>query len=372
MTDTPLPYLPLELKYEIISHMDKGSLVAMARTCFTFCGEAERYLYRDVRLSNKQIETFSMSLSGRSSRASLVRKCTIIDFDHEERGFINRVLVTLHNLRFLAIIPPPFEDVAGNDMIFSWDSLLHGCDFKLIEFMTSLECDPSMIDFLRTQSHIQKYTHSGYTVTDGHSALHLLKPLTLPSLTHFYGNIMDIIMIVPHRPVTHVTVDETVATIGLPSFILQPLAASKGPVRYLSLSLCDMATASIMSLIHSYTPRLIGLDLSYPRDLFSLQTELGWATPLTKFHDLKYLGIEVSIDSSGESQDLSRECQHELVAAWHEACSSLESVSFGSQLQVGVEFGLEMNADPMVSNWEWNKGHWVCMRMRQDDLQWRW
>src|SRR5260370_39041933 len=110
MTDTPFPYFPLELEYEVISYMDKDSLIATTRTCFTLYREAERYLYRDVRLSNKQIEKFSISLSGRYSRASLVRKCTIVDFDHEDRGFINRVLVTLHNLRFLAIIPPPFED----------------------------------------------------------------------------------------------------------------------------------------------------------------------------------------------------------------------------------------------------------------------
>ena len=210
MTDTPLPYLPLELKYEIISYMDKDSLIATTRTCFTLCGEAERYLYRDVRLSKKQIEKFSISLSGRNSRAYLVRKCIIIDFDLEDREFINRVLVTLHNLHILAIIPPPLED----DARFGWNSLLDGCEFKLVEFMTSLECDSSMIDFLRTQSHIQKYTHSGYTITTEDSDLHFLKPLTLPSLTHFYGNIMDINMIVPHRPVTHVTVDETVATIG--------------------------------------------------------------------------------------------------------------------------------------------------------------
>jgi len=229
-----------------------------------------------------------------------------------------------------------------------------------------------MIDFLRTQSHIQKYTHSGYTITGGHSAFHLLKPLTLPSLTHFYGNIIDISLIVPHRPVTHVTVDETVATIGLSSFILYPLAASKGPIRYLSLSLCDMATASIISLIHSYTPRLTGLDLSYPRDVLSLQAELDWAYALAKFQDLKYLCIEASIDSSGELQELSHECQHELVAAWHEECASLESVSFGSQLQAEMEFGLEMNVSAMVSNWEWKKGNWVCMNIPRDGLQWRW
>src|SRR5260370_37182570 len=133
-----------------------------------------------------------------------------------------------------------------------------------------------------------------------------------------------------------------------------------------------MATASVISLIHSYTPHLIGLDLSYPRDVFSLQAELHWAYALAKFRDLKYLSIEVSIYSSGESHELSREFQRELVAAWHEACASLESVSFGSQLQSEIEFGSEMNISAMVSNWEWKKGNWVCVSVPVDDLRWRW
>ncbi|KAF8328350.1 uncharacterized protein EI90DRAFT_1565255 [Cantharellus anzutake] len=369
MNDTSLPCLPLELKYEIISYMDKDTLVAAARTCFALSQEAERYLYQDVKLSNKQIEKFFKSLSRCNSRASLVRKCTIVGFGQDDRRFINQVLVALHNLRSLAIIPPPLEEAPGNDMVFSWSSLLDGCEFKLVEFITSLECDLSMVEFLHRQSQIQKYIHSGYTITDTHSALH---PLTLPSLTHFYGNIMDIDMIVPHRPVTHVTVDETVATIGLPLFILQPLAASKGPVKYLSLSLCDMATASVLSLIYPYTPHLIGLSLSYPRDVFSLEAELDWADALAKFRNLKYLEIEVSLDSSGESKDIPFDCQKELVHTWHDACPSLQSVSFGSQLQEETEFGLEMNVGAMISSWEKEKGNWVRMDMRRDDLCWRW
>jgi len=133
-----------------------------------------------------------------------------------------------------------------------------------------------------------------------------------------------------------------------------------------------MATASVISLIHSYTPRLLGLDLSYPRDVFSLQAELDWVYALAEFQNLKQIGIEVSIDSSGGSHDLSREYQHELVAAWHEACPSLESVSFGSQLQVEIDLGLEMNMSAIVSKWEWKKGNWVCMSMVRDDLQRRW
>lgn len=100
----------------------------------------------------------------------------------------------------------------------SWESLLIGCEFKLVEFTTSFDCDHALTSFLLSQPAIERYFHWGYT------AVHTLPSGTplrsiLPHLTYFHGNIMDLNIVVPHRPVTHVAIEEVCRVALLPSCV---------------------------------------------------------------------------------------------------------------------------------------------------------
>lgn len=135
--------LPLELKYHIVSMLDLPSLVATSRASYALSTEAERYLYTDVTISNdKQIESFMYSLTQDPARAKRVQSCTILDFDIHQHTPVHHVLKAMTNLRSLAIIPnlPDMEFSQG------WDALLTGCEFKLLEFVTSFDCDRALTD----------------------------------------------------------------------------------------------------------------------------------------------------------------------------------------------------------------------------------
>jgi hypothetical protein len=133
--------LPLEIKYMIISCLDTSSLVATLRANKALSAEAERYLYKDVCLSkDQQIEGFHYALSHNAERAKRVQICTILDFSVVQHSLVHHVLKAMSNLRSLAMIP------AVTDLEFSqgWDAILTGCDFKLLEFITSFDCDHAL------------------------------------------------------------------------------------------------------------------------------------------------------------------------------------------------------------------------------------
>lgn len=133
--------LPLELKYHIVSMLDTPSLVSTSRASHALSAECERYLYTDVNISDeKQIESFMYSLTRDSARAKRVLSCTILDFDVHQHTFVHDVLKAMTNLRSLAIIPnlPDMEFNQGRD------ALLTGCEFKLLEFVTSFDCDRAL------------------------------------------------------------------------------------------------------------------------------------------------------------------------------------------------------------------------------------
>lgn len=135
--------LPLELKYHIISMLDAPSLAATCSSNSVLSREAERYLYTDVHISNEEeIESFMYALTCDPGRAKRVTSCTILDFDAQHRSLVHDVLKAMTNLRSLAIIPN-FTDL-GFDQ--EWDALLTGCEFKLLEFVTSFDCDRALAD----------------------------------------------------------------------------------------------------------------------------------------------------------------------------------------------------------------------------------
>jgi hypothetical protein len=212
-SNTVTPSLPLELKFHIISFMDTSALLATCCTSQAMSLEAERYLYRDVTLFNtSQIKRFHDALVKDSTRAAIVRKCTFTDFDAHHRTLVQCVLKSLHNLSSLSIVPS-FDGVYDH----SWGALFVGCEFKLVEFTTSFDCDGGLVDFLVKQQHIERYTHSGYTST--HTIGRLSRPVVLPFLKHFHGNIMDLNIVIPSRPVSHVIIEEMIAEIGLGTYI---------------------------------------------------------------------------------------------------------------------------------------------------------
>jgi len=135
--------LPLELKYHVISMLDTPSLIATCRVNSALSAEAERYLYMEVRISNeKQIESFVHGLARDARRSKRVQSFTILDFGVHQHTLVHQVLKSMSNLRSLAIIP----NITDVEVFLGWDALLTGCDFKLLEFVTSFDCDRALSD----------------------------------------------------------------------------------------------------------------------------------------------------------------------------------------------------------------------------------
>ena len=133
--------LPLELKYQIVALLDVPSLFATTQTNKALSAEAERYLYRDVRLDkDEQVEAFHYSLVRDPRRSKRVRTCTILDFNPHNHALVHHVLKAMSKLRSLAILP------AVTDLEFNpgWEALFTGCDFTLLEFSTSFDCDRAL------------------------------------------------------------------------------------------------------------------------------------------------------------------------------------------------------------------------------------
>jgi hypothetical protein len=142
--------LPLELKYHVISMLDAPSLAATCRVNSALFAEAECYLYKEVRVSNeKQIESFMYSLTRDTNRSKRVQSFTILDFGVHQHALLHQILKSMSNLRSLAIIP----NVTDMEFHQCWDALLTGCDFKLLEFVTSFDCDRALTDV----SHLLEY-----------------------------------------------------------------------------------------------------------------------------------------------------------------------------------------------------------------------
>ena len=132
--------LPLELKYHVISMLDTPSLIATCRVNSALSAEAERYLYMEVRISNeKQTESFVYGLARDARRSKRVQSFTILVHQHT---LVHQVLKSMSNLRSLAIIP----NITDVEVFQGWDALLTGCDFKLLEFVTSFDCDRALTD----------------------------------------------------------------------------------------------------------------------------------------------------------------------------------------------------------------------------------
>lgn len=135
--------LPLELKYHIISMLDTPSLAAMCPVNSALSAEGERYLYAEVRISNeKQIGSFMYSLTRDTKRSKRVQSFTILDFAVHQHALLHQILKSMSNLRSLAIIP----NITDMEFHQGWDALLTGCDFKLLEFVTSFDCDRALTD----------------------------------------------------------------------------------------------------------------------------------------------------------------------------------------------------------------------------------
>lgn len=160
-------------------------------------------------------------------------------------------------------------------------------------------------------------------------------PLVLPSLKRFHGNVMDLNIIIPQRPVTSVTVQESVATIGLALFVLRPLRDSNGPIEHLSLSLMDHILPSTLELIQSHTPRVSSLELSAPRPNDPTEKsipEIEWASALATMKHLEHFTFETSLSRDGRPNPIPRFQKEAIVSAWFEASTSLQTVDFACEV----------------------------------------
>lgn len=136
---------------------------------------------------------------------------------------------------------------------------------------------------------------------------------------------MDLNVIIPYRPVTHVTVQETIAAIGLPLFVLRPLRDSKGPIEYLSLSLMDPIDLPTLNLIHAHTPHLTTLELAAPRPR-QTSSELAWGDSFKLFKGLTLVKYESSLDIYGTPHPVPHHEQDALVRGWFEASPMLNQI----------------------------------------------
>lgn len=186
----------------------------------------------------------------------------------------------------------------------------------------------------------------------------------LPSLKHFHGNIVDLNIIIPHRPVTHVTIEETIAAIGLTLFVLRPLRDSKGPIEYLSLSLMDPVDSWTLQVIQEYTPHLRTLELSAPRGQFS---ELSWCSALCSFKDIHHLKYETSLTPEGESCPVEVGDQKQLVHSWANSLPLLQTIEFSAEA-LGDESDSYLTQ--VVDRWTLSQGKWVCGKEERKGNRW--
>jgi hypothetical protein len=152
-------------------------------------------------------------------------------------------------------------------------------------------------------------------------------------------------------------------TLHLPKefFVLQPLAASRGPVEYLSLSLCDPVTSDTLSLIRAYIPHLQSLDLSSPRENIQVTAERSWGEGLAGFKRLECLTAETSLSSKGRSWAIPLCEQDALVHIWHQSCASLRIVRFQTEKHV--------DGEQIADAWTFLRGKWCYSQQRVPILQ---
>lgn len=172
---------------------------------------------------------------------------------------------------------------------------------------------------------------------------------------------MDLNTIIPHRPVTHVTVEETIAAIGLTLFVLHPLRDSKGPIEYLSLSLMDPVDSWTLQVIQEYTPYLRTLELAAPRGQIS---ELSWCSALCSFKHINHLKYETSLTPEGVSCPVGD--QGELVHGWANALPLLQTIEFSAEA-FGEENGSYLK---VVDRWTLSQGKWVQEQDERKGNRW--
>jgi hypothetical protein len=171
---------------------------------------------------------------------------------------------------------------------------------------------------------------------------------------------MDLNTIIPQRPVTHVTVQESIAAIGLTHFVLRPLRDSKGPIEYLSLSLMDTIDARILQVIQAHTPHISTLELSAPRASVRPHDplpEIEWFSALITFKHLEHFTYETSLDPAGVAQPIPH-CEQEILArAWSESSPALRTIDFSTEV---LGDGADSTASKQdVDRWTFTKKAWI-------------
>ena len=175
---------------------------------------------------------------------------------------------------------------------------------------------------------------------------------------------MDLNIIIPHRPVTHVTVEETIAAIGLTLFVLHPLRDSKGPIEYLSLSLMDPVEPWTLQVIQEHTPHLRTLELAAPRGPAS---ELSWCSALCSFKRVNHLKYETSLTPEGVPCPVDVDQQEQLVRGWGDVLPLLQTIEFSAEA-LGDESG--SYSGQVVDRWTTNQGNWVYAREERKGKGW--
>jgi hypothetical protein len=175
---------------------------------------------------------------------------------------------------------------------------------------------------------------------------------------------MDLNIIIPHRPVTHVTVEETIAAIGLTLFVLHPLRDSKGPIEYLSLSLMDPVEPWTLQVIQEHTPYLGTLELAAPRGQAS---ELSWCSALSSFKHIRHLKYETSLTLEGVSCPVDVGAQGQLVHGWADVLPLLQTIEFSTEA-LGDESGSYLAL--VVDRWTANQGKWVHAQEERKGKGW--
>lgn len=191
--------LPPEICEAIFKHIPPGTrdLAALCLVSVSFHHDAERILYREVRLRDHQLAVFCATTTKRPHLLLAVQTLNIalsISLTGTEINMLSRLLHGLVNLRAL--------EFNNRGEYIPAESLLYGCTFALRSFQATWGLEADTIEFLKAQVNI---THWGSISSNGLRGVEQrdLPDDALPSLVSVNTSENILARIGTHRPLTH-------------------------------------------------------------------------------------------------------------------------------------------------------------------------
>ncbi|KAG8968441.1 hypothetical protein FRC03_007383 [Tulasnella sp. 419] len=263
-----LPTFPLTIPPEIISHiialLDKISLLIAARASSLFQQESERILYRDVRLpSFSAFECFLDALEKQSWRPPAVRLLIVVprrscQWMYKYTSPLPSVISLMTNLRTLKLkgqfLPSAFE---GARLPRALSSL---CIFSNLP--SSL-----MVRLLKEQSSLQYLNFIWNQEIPATASTSIL-----PNMTRIKSDMSSVVQLVPNRPVTRVTMVDTI-TERDQKLVFSALKQSSACIKHLQGCFRTSSVGDLLTRIMQELPQLETLKVEI-LDEYKLRREV--------------------------------------------------------------------------------------------------